>query len=137
MNKAQSFFTRKLHNSPLKKAGFGLLVLGLSLLTTSLPAQNQEPSPKHEFRGVWIATVNNIDYPRKPSPDRVAQQEQWRMLLNELEEVGFNAIIVQIRPAADAFYPSQLVPWSKYLTGEPGRGPIQADFDPLAFMIDD
>jgi uncharacterized lipoprotein YddW (UPF0748 family) len=137
MNKAQSFLTRKLHRSPLKKAGFGLLLFGLSLLTIHLPAQNQEPAPKHEFRGVWIATVNNIDYPRKPSPDRVAQQEQWRMLLNELEEVGFNAVIVQIRPAADAFYPSELAPWSKYLTGEPGRGPIQADFDPLAFMIEE
>lgn len=114
-----------------------LLLFVTTFFTHTLSAQPESDTPKHEFRGVWIATVNNIDYPRKPSPQRVAIQEQWRMLIDELEEVGFNALIVQIRPAADAFYPSELVPWSKYLTGEPGKRPMDAEFDPLKFMIEE
>ncbi|RLD23166.1 MAG: hypothetical protein DRI71_05965, partial [Bacteroidetes bacterium] len=49
-------------------------------------------------------------------------------------ELGMNAAIVQIRPIADAFYPSDYEPWSEFLTGEQGKAPASS-FDPLEFMI--
>ena len=61
--------------------------------------------PKHEVRGVWIATVLNIDYPRSQSPDDNYLRNEWIKLLQDLQAVGINTLMVQIRPAADAFYP--------------------------------
>lgn len=87
-----------------------------------------------EFRGVWVATVANIDYPRQPSADTIALKEQWKNLIAQYKEIGFNAVIFQVRPAADAFYPSQFVPWSKYLIGR--QVPARSEsFDPLQFII--
>lgn len=106
------------------------------LIGFHLPGQGDfsEKSPQREFRGVWIATVLNIDFPRYPTTSTIAHQEQWKNLLNNYKELGFNAVIVQIRPAGDAFYPTKLAPWSRYLTGEQGRAP-DTDYDPLEFMI--
>lgn len=92
--------------------------------------------PKREFRAVWIATVKNIDYPDKPTADAVALQEQWRLMIKKFKEVGINALIVQVRPSSDAFYPSSLAPWSRFLTGKEGMAPIP-HFDPLQFMIEE
>ena len=96
--------------------------------------QGQTDSPAEEFRGVWIATVNNIDYPKSPTPNSIAHEEQFKNLLNKFKSYGFNAAIVQIRPVADAFYPSEMAPWSAYLTGNQGLSPLPAT-DLLAFMI--
>lgn len=91
-------------------------------------AYEAQQAPKRELRAVWIATVLNIDYPRSPSTNPIALKEQYRNLLDQLEELGMNAVIVQVRPAADAFYPSAYAPWSAYLTGQQGRPP-QDEFD--------
>jgi uncharacterized lipoprotein YddW (UPF0748 family) len=93
--------------------------------------------PKREFRGVWVATVANIDYPVKPDVRVISLKEQWRQLLSVYKQAGLNAVIVQVRPSADAIYPSSLVPWSRFLTGKEGMGPEDSDYDPLAFMIDE
>jgi len=90
--------------------------------------------PKRELRGVWVATVANIDYPLKPTPDAVALQREWLNMLDLFERSGLNAVFVQIRPASDALYPSRLGPWSRYLAGKQGRAP-EGNWDPLAFMI--
>lgn len=99
-------------------------------------SENMEPPPKREFRAVWVATVTNIDFPKKGTPDRVAHKEQWKNLLDEYQKMGINAVIFQVRPAGDAFYPTDLAPWSKYLTGQQGLAP-QPDYDPLEFMIEE
>lgn len=111
------------------------------LHSTAIYAQNiikhqAVKAPKRELRAAWIATVLNIDYPRSPSTNPIALKEQYRNLLDQLQEVGMNAVIVQVRPAADAFYPSAYAPWSAYLTGRQGAPPKE-DFDPLAFMIEE
>ncbi|RME92403.1 MAG: glycoside hydrolase family 10 protein, partial [Bacteroidetes bacterium] len=112
----------------------------LIFTTLSLAAQRiatkEAALPKQELRAAWIATVLNIDYPRTPSTNPIALKEQYRLLLDQLEDLGLNTVIVQVRPAADAFYPSQYAPWSAYLTGQQGRAP-QDDFDPLAFMLEE
>lgn len=91
-------------------------------------------SPKREFRGSWIATVSNIDWPSQPGLPVPKQQQEALILLNKLQQVGMNAVIFQIRPSADTFYPSELEPWSRYLTGTPGEDP---GYDPLQFWIDE
>ncbi len=90
--------------------------------------------PKRELRGVWVASVANIDFPQKPGTDTAALKREWMQMLDLFERAGLNAVIVQIRPASDALYPSRLAPWSKYLTGKQGMPP-QGGWDPLAFMI--
>ena len=90
--------------------------------------------PKREFRAAWIATVSNIDFPSRPGLPSVEQQQQFIRRLDQLKRLGCNAVIVQIRPAADAFYESALEPWSRFLTGRQGQPPFPY-YDPLQFMI--
>jgi uncharacterized lipoprotein YddW (UPF0748 family) len=93
-------------------------------------------SPKREFRGAWIATVSNIDWPSKPGLPAIEQQQQFIARLDQLKALGCNAVIVQIRPACDAFYASKIEPWSHYLTGRQGEAPFPY-YDPLLFMIEE
>ncbi|MFD2368825.1 family 10 glycosylhydrolase [Brevibacillus sp. GCM10020057] len=87
----------------------------------------------HSMRGVWISTVFNLDWPSTGSYGNAAkQQQEYVQLLDELQGMGMNTVFVQVRPSADALYPSNLVPWSKVLTGTQGKNP---GYDPLAFMI--
>jgi uncharacterized lipoprotein YddW (UPF0748 family) len=92
--------------------------------------------PKHEFRAAWIATVDNIDWPTKGNFNTDSQKLEFIRILDMHKRNGLNAVIVQIRPAADAFYPSQYEPWSEWLTGKQGRPPSPY-YDPLAFMIEE
>lgn len=87
-----------------------------------------------EFRGVWVATVENIDWPSRGNYDPDSQKAEFVKLLDMHLRNGMNAMIVQVRPATDAFYPSPLEPWSEYLTGTQGKPPVPY-YDPLEFMI--
>ena len=89
---------------------------------------------KPEFRGVWIASVDNIDWPRRNQWNVDSQKAEFIRQLNMHQRNGMNAAIVQIRPAADAFYPSPYEPWSQWLTGVQGRPPVPF-YDPLEFTI--
>jgi len=88
-----------------------------------------------KLKGAWVSTVYNIDWPSASSYGKSEiQKQEFNDLLNRLQDMGLNAVFVQVRPAADALYPSALVPWSKYLTGVQGKDP---GYDPLAFMIEE
>ncbi|MGH8881503.1 MAG: glycoside hydrolase family 10 protein, partial [Stackebrandtia sp.] len=89
--------------------------------------------PKREFRGSWIATTVNIDWPSKPGLDVDTQKAEYQRLLDDAAEFELNAVVTQIRPTGDAFWPSPLEPWSRWLTGEQGKDP---GYDPLAYAID-
>jgi uncharacterized lipoprotein YddW (UPF0748 family) len=92
------------------------------------------PRVEREFRGVWVATVHNMDWPsRRSLSTREAQQELIR-ILDAARDFGLNAVILQVRPAADALYASDIEPWSDYLTGESGRAP-EPFWDPLEFAV--
>lgn len=99
----------------------------------SLNSYAQHP-PKRELRAAWIATVANIDWPSRPGLSVNEQKAEYIRLLDILKRVGMNAVVVQVRPAADAFYNSSLEPWSYWLTGEQGKPPVPF-YDPLEFMI--
>jgi uncharacterized lipoprotein YddW (UPF0748 family) len=92
--------------------------------------------PVYEFRGVWIATVDNMDWPPKNNFNVDSQKAEYIRQLDMHKLNGMNAVVVQVRPAADAFYPSPYEPWSQWLTGTQGLPP-KPYYDPLQFMIDE
>jgi uncharacterized lipoprotein YddW (UPF0748 family) len=93
------------------------------------------PPPQREFRGTWVATVNNIDWPSQPGLPVAQQKAELTAILDRAAQLRLNAVILQVRPASDALYASRLEPWSEYLTGQMGRAPSPF-FDPLAFGIE-
>lgn len=107
------------------------LTLLLIALLAAAPAFSQEP-PKREFRGAWLHIVGNQ---RIKTLTREQIQDWFTATLDALEAQGCNAVIFQVRPQADAFYASELEPWTRFLTGEQGKAP-DPFWDPLQFMID-
>jgi uncharacterized lipoprotein YddW (UPF0748 family) len=91
-------------------------------------------SHPREFRGVWVTTLFNLDWPTQPGLRVEQQQRELIEILDHLKELNFNALMLQIRPAGDAFYESELEPWSHWLTGQQGQAPDPL-YDPLEFAI--
>ncbi|MFV0469465.1 MAG: glycoside hydrolase family 10 protein [Dysgonomonas sp.] len=89
--------------------------------------------PKREFRGAWIHTIGQNQY-KSMNPTQMKQY--FTDMLDKFQSIGINAVIFQVRPQADAFYYSEIEPWSRYLTGMQGKAP-DGDFDPLAFMVEE
>jgi uncharacterized lipoprotein YddW (UPF0748 family) len=98
-------------------------------------SQNQK-NPLFEFRGVWVASINNCDWPSAKTLTVDQQKAEFIQLADLHKRNGMNALIVQVRPAGDALYPSKYEPWSEYLTGKQGVAPTPY-YDPLQFMIDE
>ncbi|MBX5451129.1 MAG: family 10 glycosylhydrolase [Thermogemmatispora sp.] len=98
----------------------------------SCPPSSAKGAAHRQLRGVWIATVANLDWPSRPGLPATVQQKEARLLLDQVRSLGFNAVFVQVRPLGDAFYPSRYAPWSAYLSGVQGRSP---GYDPLAFLL--
>lgn len=105
-----------------------------TLLSTLMVRADSPGASTSEMRGMWVASVLNIDYPSKPTADPEALKTEALAALNKAQALGLNAVFLQVRPAADALYQSQYFPWSKYLTGTQGLAPKNG-FDPLAFWV--
>jgi len=117
----------------LKKIVFAILttIITPSFLNAQIPAKI---APKREFRGVWVATVTNIDWPSRPGLTADQQKQELIGLLEQHKKSGMNAILLQVRPAADAFYRKSREPWSQWLMGKQGIAPSPG-YDPLEFAI--
>jgi len=100
------------------------------------PAAVTPPQPAREFRGAWLVTVANKDWPSKPGLPVAEQKAELTELLDRAAQLKLNAIIFQVRPSCDAMYASTIEPWSEYLTGTMGKAP-EPFFDPLAFAIEE
>jgi uncharacterized lipoprotein YddW (UPF0748 family) len=107
-----------------------LVAVCVMLPQTSLA---QQAELKHEFRGAWIASVTNLDWPVRGATT-ASQQAHLIEILDGFQEAGINAVIFQIRPELDALYESSIEPWSYWLTGQQGRAPSPF-YDPLQFAI--
>ncbi len=116
---------------------WALLTLLISICWSTDRAQAWQPvnenaaEPAREFRAAWVATVFNLDWPSSAGLPAAQQKAQLLSILNRAVQLHLNAIILQIRPNADALYKSSLEPWSAWLSG-PGVNP---GYDPLAFAI--
>jgi uncharacterized lipoprotein YddW (UPF0748 family) len=107
------------------------LALIIFLVSSTAIAQRL-PESEREFRAVWIATVDNIDFPTKKGLSIEKQKEELLASLELAKKLRLNAVIFQVRPMTDALYTSSLEPWSEFLTGEMGKG---QSFDPLEFLV--
>lgn len=102
---------------------------------------NETPVVKRQLRGTWISTVVNLDWPSAEAKkitnneERIQKSKQELItILDKIVEMNMNAVFFQVSPEADAFYKSDIVPWSRYLTGTFGKDP---GFDPLEFAIEE
>jgi uncharacterized lipoprotein YddW (UPF0748 family) len=93
------------------------------------------PAAPREFRAAWVSTVANIDWPSRAGLPVARQQAEAIAILDRAKALNLNAIVLQVRPSADAIYPSELEPWTEYLTGQQGKAPSPM-YDPLKFWID-
>src|SRR4051812_42472926 len=103
---------------------------------TALSAPPPPPPPPipREFRGVGVATGDNRDGPPRRAPTRGQQRAELLAILDGAPALHLNAVVLRVRPEADALYESRLEPWSRYLTGRQGRAP-EPRWDPLAFAV--
>lgn len=119
--------------------GFAALLLAAGMAAGAAPAwvpsAQRPPEPRREFRGAWVATVKNIDWPSRPGLSSAQQQAELIAILDQAARLRLNAILLQVRPMCDALYVSGLEPWSEYLTGQMGRAPWPY-YDPLAFAVE-
>jgi len=116
-----------------------LLLCALLIGAVRLSAQETTPTVAvppvpREFRAVWVATVDNIDWPSRRGLSVDQQKAELIRILDKAVQLHLNAVILQVRPACDAFYRSSIEPWSIYLTGHQGEDP---SYDPLAFAIEE
>ncbi len=131
----------------LKKAVtlVSLLLPAVAVAQSRMPARSPAPAPvmipdtapppiMREFRGVWVATVANIDWPSRPGLSTWDQQAELLAIMNKAVALNMNAVVFQVRPQADALYSSAYEPWSPFITGEMGRAP-EPFYDPLAFAV--
>ena len=107
----------------------GVVVASLFVAQASA---SDAPPLKREFRGVWVATVANIDWPSKPGLSAEKQREELIAIFDKAVHLRLNAVVFQVRPMADSLYESKLEPWSEFLTGTMGKSP---GYDPLAFAV--
>jgi uncharacterized lipoprotein YddW (UPF0748 family) len=97
---------------------------------------SQTSNPKREFRGTWIASVTNIDWPTGIGQNVETLKKNLTDLLDAIKDANLNAVFFQIRPECDALYKSNIEPWSYWITGTQGVAPAN-NFDPLQFAIDE
>lgn len=90
-------------------------------------------APKHQMRGLWVASVANIDWPSSPGLSPEEAQAELDDYYDLAQQRGLNAVIVQVRPTADTFWPSDLEPWSQWISTAQGVDP---GWDPLAYAVE-
>lgn len=119
---------------PSRRTFLGAAIASAALLPglVAVAGATAPAGPTTEMRGEWISSVSNIDWPSKPGLSAEAQRAEYTRLLDQAVADKLNAVFVQVRPTADAFWPSPHEPWSHWLTGEQGEDP---GYDPLAFMV--
>lgn len=114
--------------------GFVVCIPCLGLISCAL--LKPVPQPEREFRGFWVATVVNIDWPKNGTDAIEKKKADYLRILDFYQDLNFNTAIVQVRTAGDAFYPSDYAPWSRFLTGQEGEAPDTSD-NLLQWMIDE
>jgi uncharacterized lipoprotein YddW (UPF0748 family) len=123
-------------SSATSKPGKTNLTIAPQNAPANYPPQVREAPPlPREFRAAWVSTVANIDWPSRRDLSTEKQKNEIIAILDNAVQLKLNAIVLQVRPAADAIYPSAIEPWSEFLTGEQGRPPSPY-YDPLQFWID-
>ncbi|MGN1098681.1 MAG: glycoside hydrolase family 10 protein, partial [Clostridia bacterium] len=118
----------------MKKIVSIMLMLCLCL-PLSIYAETEPESSKDDFlRGVWVSGVANLDYPSERGLSDSRLKAEADEIINTCIETGMNAIFLQVRPCADAFYNSSIFPKSVFLTGKSSYDELT--FDPLEYFVE-
>lgn len=107
------------------------------LLTLVAPLVLRSSQPilaQKEFRGAWIATVDNIDWPSRKGLPAASARAELKKIIDAAAAAHLNALLFQVRPMGDALYKSPYEPWSEFLTGSQGLAPDE-EWDPLAYAV--
>lgn len=123
------------HVAPMTRRGFATAAAAAaagSLAAAPAARAGRAAALPEQFRGMWIATVANLDWPSSPGLPATRQRAELEALLDAAVHRRLNAVILQVRPSADALWPSRYEPWSQVLTGTQGRDP---GWDPLGFAV--
>lgn len=135
--------TMILNTTPLhtQAADIGMKVLKghntnnvITLRDKPIEVPSQMIQKEEQFRGVWVSTVYNLDFPSKKGINQEKYKAEYISMLNNLEDLNMNSVIFQVRPKLDAFYKSEINPWSEYLSGTQGKSP---GWDPMEWMIEE
>ncbi len=109
------------------------LLISLLIFSAAALHATADNNPKREFRGAWLHVIGQTQYQNQTT-------EQLKHYISDqirkLHEAGCNAVIFQVRPTADALYPSDLEPWSAWLTGKRGKAPYPM-WDPLQYALEE
>ena len=110
------------------------VIMVLSCLAATIFSFTAKAKEDREMRGVWVASVYNIDFPSKQNLSSAKMKKELDNIVETVKETGLNTIFFQVRPCADSLYNSSYFPWSVYLTGTQGKAPDNS-FDPLSYII--
>lgn len=120
----------------MSRRGFSVVaaaaVAGLATAGDAAAAPDRRRRKKRELRGMWLASVVNRDWPSKPGLPAAQQRSELLAFLDSAVSRRLNAVVFQVRPTADALWPSPYEPWSEYLTGTQGKDP---GWDPLGTAV--
>jgi uncharacterized lipoprotein YddW (UPF0748 family) len=122
-----SFFKQE-----ITRRKFGAIAIGVTASPLLIQHGSATARTQQKMRGMWLATVRNWDWPSRPGLDKKIQQKELAKLLDAAVERRLNAVFFQVRPTADALWPSPYEPWAEYLVGVQGRDP---GWDPLDFAV--
>lgn len=117
------------------KRSFLTVFLSVILFFQVININTVETPAEERLKGVWVSTVSNLDYPSTKTTDASILKKEADTIIDKCSEMGITDIFFQARPTADAFYKSDIFPWSQYLTGSQGTAPSE-DFDPLEYWIE-
>lgn len=113
------------------------ILAALLLLTILFPSACAAVVPTDtQMRGVWVSAIYNLDYPSEGTTNADTLRKESDAILDRCAEIGFNTVFLQVRPTADAYYKSDIYPWSRYLTGKQGTAP-SGNFDPLSYWVEE
>ena len=115
----------------LKQRIFSIVLIFTLLFSCAGAVQTAQDG----MRGVWVSTIYNIDYPSAQGLSADALKSEADTILDNIAAMGLNTVFLQVRPSADAIYPSEIFPWSRYISGTVGQAP-DGDFDVLAYWVD-
>ena len=111
-----------------------ILSIVLALTMLMVPGAYAAQPAKDDMRGVWVASVHNIDFPSEQGMTADQLKAEADTELDNIAAMGLNTVFLQVRPSADALYPSELFPWSRYVSGTAGQAP-DGSFDVLGYWV--
>lgn len=110
-------------------------LINLNSVNTSADVETKVSADSRRMEGIWVSTTLNLDYPSKGTTDSSILKSEADTIINNCADMGITDIFFQVRPEADAFYESDIYPWSQRLTGSQGTAPDNS-FDPLEYWIE-